>query len=362
MQKTAACVLITPKGEMKMTKIYDFEFVEGIAFVSQGERIKLAFSRNLVFLNKQLKDVMSVEYADITNAEVLTETTEENKSVIGRAVVGGLLLGPVGAVVGGISGTGKKEKNNYYLRITYSNGNEEKTVILKSFDKTQKTCENAKNLIVAKKNGDTNENIAKEEAKIMIKCECGEEFEYNAGNTICPKCGRKNPVPKEIKIAWGVLAILFLFIILLANSCDGDTDKNKTTETAKAPVAKQEVVQTENPVLTANTNFVKGLASILNAPYKIVNPQKVYYTKSKNFKEVYFFGTVVEANGQYYNAMWATNNMEICGGGLLFSENDYAINASGMGDGRTNADPITSSDDGYSRINTKLIQDMSDLI
>lgn len=34
----------------------------------------------------------------------------EDKSVIGRAVVGGLLLGPLGAVVGGISGVGSKTK------------------------------------------------------------------------------------------------------------------------------------------------------------------------------------------------------------------------------------------------------------
>jgi len=35
---------------------------------------------------------------------------EEDKSVVGRAVVGGLLFGPLGAVVGGMSGVGKKEK------------------------------------------------------------------------------------------------------------------------------------------------------------------------------------------------------------------------------------------------------------
>ena len=34
---------------------------------------------------------------------------EKDKSVIGRAVVGGLLLGPVGAIVGGMSGVGTKK-------------------------------------------------------------------------------------------------------------------------------------------------------------------------------------------------------------------------------------------------------------
>ena len=36
---------------------------------------------------------------------------EKDKSVIGRAVVGGLLLGPVGAIVGGMSGIGTKKEN-----------------------------------------------------------------------------------------------------------------------------------------------------------------------------------------------------------------------------------------------------------
>lgn len=39
-----------------------------------------------------------------------TEIAKTNKSVIGRAVVGGLIMGPLGAVVGGISGTGTKDK------------------------------------------------------------------------------------------------------------------------------------------------------------------------------------------------------------------------------------------------------------
>ncbi|MBY0244287.1 MAG: zinc ribbon domain-containing protein, partial [Sphingobacteriaceae bacterium] len=38
-----------------------------------------------------------------------TDVTEKSKSPIARAVAGGLLLGPLGAVVGGISGIGNKE-------------------------------------------------------------------------------------------------------------------------------------------------------------------------------------------------------------------------------------------------------------
>lgn len=49
------------------------------------------------------------------------QLTSEKKSVIGRAVVGGVLLGPLAAVVGGMSGIGSKTKTigNFLLVITF---------------------------------------------------------------------------------------------------------------------------------------------------------------------------------------------------------------------------------------------------
>lgn len=50
------------------------------------------------------------------------EVKEADKSVIGRAVVGGVLLGPLGAIIGGVSGVGKKQKTKYknYFVINYT--------------------------------------------------------------------------------------------------------------------------------------------------------------------------------------------------------------------------------------------------
>lgn len=59
----------------------------------------------------------------ITNMSFATKETiiEQNKSVIGRAAVGGLILGPLGAIIGGISGVGSKSvlKGKYYLVINF---------------------------------------------------------------------------------------------------------------------------------------------------------------------------------------------------------------------------------------------------
>lgn len=56
------------------------------------------------------------------------ELIEKSKSVVGRAVVGGVLLGGLGAVVGGMSGVGTKKKKgdlNHFLIINYTDSSGE---------------------------------------------------------------------------------------------------------------------------------------------------------------------------------------------------------------------------------------------
>lgn len=69
----------------------------------------------------------------IIDARVMTEKeiVESDKSVIGRAVVGGLLLGPLGGIVGGMSGIGSKKKttNKTFMIISYMSGDEEKKLV-----------------------------------------------------------------------------------------------------------------------------------------------------------------------------------------------------------------------------------------
>lgn len=72
-------------------------------------------------------------YNKLKNIEITTETEilEKSKSVIGRAAVGAVVFGPVGAIVGGLSGTGKKEKKktNIYAIISYDSAGQTKEIV-----------------------------------------------------------------------------------------------------------------------------------------------------------------------------------------------------------------------------------------
>lgn len=57
-------------------------------------------------------EIYDIHFSQIINMQKTTsaEIAKTNRSVIGRAVVGGLIMGPLGAIVGGISGTTSKDE------------------------------------------------------------------------------------------------------------------------------------------------------------------------------------------------------------------------------------------------------------
>ena len=75
-----------------------------------------------------------LKYSQFTAAEVITkqEIKTKSKSVVGRAAIGGLLLGPLGATIGGMSGIGGKqqtsEKQFLVINYTSSAGGEPKVL------------------------------------------------------------------------------------------------------------------------------------------------------------------------------------------------------------------------------------------
>lgn len=107
------------------TPIYDpINFVISVTLLEDKIEFKQRLGAKQVYLR----------YSQITRVEIINgnEIIEKNKSVLGRSIVGGLLLRPLGAVVGAIDGTGTKKKvisNKKYLVFNYiSSDNEEKSL------------------------------------------------------------------------------------------------------------------------------------------------------------------------------------------------------------------------------------------
>lgn len=65
---------------------------------------------------------ITLDYGQITDVYygLESEIIVKNKSVIGRAAAGGLVFGPVGAIVGAISGLGEKEQKKKRLLFLIS--------------------------------------------------------------------------------------------------------------------------------------------------------------------------------------------------------------------------------------------------
>lgn len=119
-----------------------FAHQEGIAGIGKGTAVDLTLNSEkqaiVVTMPLSKMEPKTLEYARIQNVNYLSEKeiVEKSKSVVGRAVVGGVLLGPLGAVVGGVSGVGdkKKEKTEYYIEIeckVKGSENEFKTILFK---------------------------------------------------------------------------------------------------------------------------------------------------------------------------------------------------------------------------------------
>lgn len=124
-----------PPGET----VYKLKHVEGLRFFDNNSDIKIRMpgDKLVMFSGSQNHEI---SYSDIEHAAILEEITKDlkDKSVIARALVGGLLLGGVGAVVGGLTAvnpTYKKDKK-YYLQIKTKAGEDiiltGKTNVLKS--------------------------------------------------------------------------------------------------------------------------------------------------------------------------------------------------------------------------------------
>ena len=98
-----------------------------IAAVSPGPKLVL-FHRNGIQIkgtvgwastsyNIHYSQIIDAKYSDRTS---MVKWIEKEKTVIGRAIAGAIICGPIGAIIGGISGIGKKKIGNpHYLIVNF---------------------------------------------------------------------------------------------------------------------------------------------------------------------------------------------------------------------------------------------------
>lgn len=91
---------------------HDLGEVSGVLGDSKKKGLTLTENQGIV-----KKTVTPIDPAQVI---VFRESDVVNKSALGRAAVGLVIAGPLGGVIGGISGTGKKDA--WYLQIKETDG------------------------------------------------------------------------------------------------------------------------------------------------------------------------------------------------------------------------------------------------
>lgn len=115
----------------------NLSFVDGIEGYGKGLAIELSINTEKECVTIKSRAVkrpeVNLKFEQITGVNVVSEKDiiEKSKSTVGRAIVGGVLLGRLGAIIGGMSGIGNKQKSemHYYMVINYKSKNEEIKVL-----------------------------------------------------------------------------------------------------------------------------------------------------------------------------------------------------------------------------------------
>ncbi len=121
----------------------NFSFVDGVEGFTKGLLVNITAddSNGKLVIKGKFSNTpeVNLKYEQITGITCTTEKEiiEKSKSVVGRAAIGGVLLGPLGAIVGGMSGVGNKQqkKTSYYMIINYKSRDGETKVL--SFEVTE---------------------------------------------------------------------------------------------------------------------------------------------------------------------------------------------------------------------------------
>lgn len=96
-----------------------FRHINGIPNLPEGTIVTISSDDELINIDDKYFILQkNVQYKNITDSKMLTE---KQKSVIQRSLVGIVVAGPLGAIIGGISGVGTKQTTElvHFLNIGY---------------------------------------------------------------------------------------------------------------------------------------------------------------------------------------------------------------------------------------------------
>lgn len=107
----------------KPIQLIELMFFGGLKCFDEKQKIVLVLFADKLTINKNL--ILPLNRIKNIYIEEKTEIKQEDKSVVGRSILGFLVAGPIGAGVGAASGIGKKEVKNVvrFVIIDYSDRN-----------------------------------------------------------------------------------------------------------------------------------------------------------------------------------------------------------------------------------------------
>ncbi|MHB7978931.1 hypothetical protein CF067_00895 [Clostridium sporogenes] len=129
--------MIFGKKNKEGNRAVNLTYIDGIETYSRGTAVEVSINEANECLTVKArafkKADIHLKLDQITGVNVVSEKEiiEKSKSTVGRAVAGGVLLGPLGAIVGGMSGIGNKQKSetHYFMVINYKSRSEEIKVL-----------------------------------------------------------------------------------------------------------------------------------------------------------------------------------------------------------------------------------------
>lgn len=140
-------------------------------------------------------------FSDISSYELIEDNDTIIKGGLGRAVVGGALLGGVGAIVGGTTGkkTSKKQINKLYVKITVNDFNNP-VVMIKiintptksnslTYSAAFKSAQEILSLVELMFKQCNNERIEEVSEEAIYCRKCGNKMTIDS--VFCSKCGEK---------------------------------------------------------------------------------------------------------------------------------------------------------------------------